>query len=148
MSQSDGPAAGGALELGGTRKAVESHVIEAVAADPRARRHAGGVTPNRRQELGHVAEVARIEVALARRQAEEVQVRVDQAGQHGRALAVDPDRTRPGRIGGPRADRDDAAADDRDRRRRRAPRVARQDARVLEDDGDGISPTKEAASLP
>src|SRR5204862_2717238 len=109
--------------------------VEAVASYPRAPRQLRGVASERRQERRDVVEAARVEVQVARGETEEMEMRVDQAGQHGRARTVDPGRARSCRA---RAERDDATAGDRDRRRDRAPRVARQDPRALEDDGDGI----------
>jgi hypothetical protein len=99
--------------------------------------------------LGTCPEVARVEWRVARRQREEVQVRVDQAGQHGRARSS-RSGSRPGRrIGGPLADATDAAPTTATGRRRRRARIAASGPRAFStDDGDAISPRREAASLP
>jgi hypothetical protein len=87
---------------------------------------------------------------IAPGEAEQVQVRVDETGQDRVAGAIDPRRASAHGAGDGSTlpDRDDSSSRDGERGRDRSPRIARQDARVLEQELDGINPTTEAASLP
>ncbi len=72
-----------------------------------------------------------------------MEMRIDESRQDGRPAAVDPLGVRPGRAGHVAriTDGDDPRAGNGDRRRHRGPGATGQDARVLEEEADGISPT-------
>jgi len=136
-----------ALELVRGGETTEPCVVGAFRAEPRARRQPTRPHRDGGQQRVDVGGFRAVEVRVTRRQREEVQVRIDQAGQDRRAAAVDALGPRAGgaRRGPPIADRDDACADDRERRRLRASWDAGANARVLEeeagqsDDGSGFA---------
>jgi hypothetical protein len=150
MTQSDGISRRGLLELGGRRKPLETRVVEALAAAPLTGGQHGGALTHGGQQNRDAPERRAVEMRVARGEGEQMEVRIDETRQHGIAAAIDPRRaSTDGASDDPRlADGHDPTSGDRDRRRDRAARIARQDVRVLEQELDGINPTTEAASLP
>ena len=85
------------------------------------------------------------------RQREEMEMRVDQPGENGRAATVDPLGARTDQIAqlGPRSDSEDGSVPERDGTCRRPTRIERDDPRVLEqpvcaaraqsDEGSGLA---------
>jgi len=149
VAEADGVAGRGHLELGRRGQAAEAHLIDALAAHPRVRGQRRRAPPDQREELLHAARRRAVEVHPARGQGEEVEVRIDQPGQHRRAPAVDP---LGGGSGEPvearrRAQREHPPAAHRDRLRDGPARVEGHDPRVLEqpvgtiqsEDGSGFA---------
>jgi hypothetical protein len=135
VAEADRVAGRGRLELARRRQAAEAHLVQALAAYPGARGQLRRAPPDQREQLLHAARRRTVEVHPARGQGEEMEVRIDEAGQHGRAPAVDP-------LGGGRGERPDARrraqrehspGADRDRLRDPPPRVEGHDPRVLEE---------------
>ncbi|MCW5892897.1 MAG: hypothetical protein KIT14_20480 [bacterium] len=135
MPQPHRPAARDGGELVRTRQPPRARFVEALRPHPGPARQRPGVRAHRTQHRrGRVAR-AEIEVRVAHRQREQVQVRIDEAGKEHPAAAVDVLGTRTERPHdlGAIPDRAHAARRHADRARRRLARIERAHARVLED---------------
>jgi len=149
MAEADGVAGRGRVELERRGQAAEAHLVHALAAHPRAGRPLRRAPRDQGEELVHALGRRAVEVHPARGEGEEVEVRIDQAGQHRRAPAVDPLGGAPGERpqARRRADREHPPAAHRDRLRDPPAGPEGHDPRVLEqpvgtiqsEDGNGFA---------